>query len=133
VAAPSVRLGCSHVIHLHCLRERLRQRWAGRAVNFEFKHCPLCKASVTHAALAELLAPHDDGEKALRSRALERLHYDGLDKAFEVMNEAGSYYKRCASETTPIARACACMSALAPAAPRLGLAPRLCAGPSSLR
>lgn len=93
-AAPSVRLGCSHVFHLHCVRERLRQRWAGRAINFEFAHCPLCKAGVAHKAIDALVAPHAENEKVLRSRALERLHYDGLDKAAAIVHEGGPFHNK---------------------------------------
>ncbi|KAJ1632881.1 hypothetical protein T492DRAFT_985372 [Pavlovales sp. CCMP2436] len=93
-AAPCLRLGCTHLFHAHCLRERLRQRWAGRAINFEYARCPLCKVDVTHRELEVELRPHAEDEKVLRSRALERLHYDGLDKAPEIVDAGGDFHSK---------------------------------------
>jgi hypothetical protein len=76
------------------VRERLRQRWAGRAVSYEFIHCPLCKAAVSHASLDLLIAPHVESERILRARALERLHYEGLVAAREVADEGAAYFNR---------------------------------------
>lgn len=41
-ASPCILMGCGHPCHLACARERLRARWPGPAVSFNFLFCVLC-------------------------------------------------------------------------------------------
>lgn len=94
-AAPSIALrGCGHTLHLHCVETRLQQRWSGASVSYEYLRCPLCKGRAEHPAIEEAIGPHRAAEAALRSRALERLHYDGLAAAPELVRPGGRFYKR---------------------------------------
>lgn len=89
--APALQLHCGHVFHLHCCRAVLMKRWAGPRITFAFSLCPICKANMEHAMLAELLAPILDLYNDVKRKALMRLEYEGLHTA-EAITIPGSRF-----------------------------------------
>lgn len=57
-AAPSIRLGCGHVVHHTCAKELIAHRWNGPVISFSpWSQCPSCKVTIGHPLLEELMAP----------------------------------------------------------------------------
>jgi hypothetical protein len=42
-------------LHRQCVEQRLRNRWNGPVIAFQFLDCPLCAKPINHASVAELL------------------------------------------------------------------------------
>ncbi|XP_064413761.1 E3 ubiquitin-protein ligase MYCBP2 isoform X3 [Latimeria chalumnae] len=80
-AAPAVQLDCSHVFHLQCCRRVLENRWIGPRITFGFLACPICKNTVNHPRLKDLLDPIRQLYEDVRKKALMRLEYEGLHKS----------------------------------------------------
>ena len=54
-SAPCIELGCSHVFHAACVKQRLASKWPGARINFGFANCALCSSPLTaHPSLPEL-------------------------------------------------------------------------------
>lgn len=41
---PVVQLDCKHIFHMDCLRQRMKGRWDGLAINLKFAKCPFCNS-----------------------------------------------------------------------------------------
>ncbi|GLH12994.1 E3 ubiquitin-protein ligase highwire [Gryllus bimaculatus] len=95
--APAIQLKCGHVFHLHCCRNALLKRWAGPRITFSFSQCPICKASMEHCALAELLAPVRELLADVRRKALMRLEYEGLHRADAITSPGARFHNDPAS------------------------------------
>lgn len=39
---PCVRLSCSHIFHLNCIKTIIENKWSGPRINFGFMDCPSC-------------------------------------------------------------------------------------------
>ena len=57
-AAPCVRLGCGHLTHFHCARDKIEAGYSSTRISFAFMECALCREAMSHPALAEQLSPH---------------------------------------------------------------------------
>ncbi|XP_047115899.1 E3 ubiquitin-protein ligase highwire-like [Schistocerca piceifrons] len=95
--APAIQLKCGHVFHLHCCRCVLMKRWSGPRITFAFSQCPICKASIEHSVLADLLAPVKDLYEDVRRKALMRLEYEGLHKAEAITSPGARFHNDPAS------------------------------------
>jgi hypothetical protein len=80
-----------HVFHYECIQKKLRSGWNGAAIDFAFLKCPLCEARIDHPACAALLAPHVQLESKVRSKALERLKFEGLDQDKAIVERGGRF------------------------------------------
>ncbi len=114
--APCIRAtgDCKHVFHYQCVKDKLAARWPGARVTFEFRGCPVCKQTLQHPALADVLMPILEMEHNVKEKALARLKYEGRDKAPEVRSSmtqhahdakhgmccSGSITNNASSETT---------------------------------
>ena len=88
--APVIQLKCGHLFHQHCCKAVLTNRWPGPRITFTFSLCPICKSTIDHYSLSELLSPIEQLYQDVHRKALMRLEYEGLH--------------RCEAITTPGAR-----------------------------
>ncbi|RXG67212.1 Transmembrane protein [Armadillidium vulgare] len=96
-AAPCLQLDCGHVFHYHCCKSVLSKRWPGPRITFGFSMCPICKVSMKHWSLTELLQPILALYEDVRRKALMRLEYEGLLKAEAVSSPGARYHNDPAS------------------------------------
>eukprot|EP00736_Rhodelphis_marinus_P005124 Rmarinus@m.29836 len=80
-SSPCLQLKCGHVFHFDCVLEKLRRRWNGHRITFTFMKCPLCSKFIDHNALSSELAPARNLYELVKSKALQRLQYEGLDSS----------------------------------------------------
>jgi len=40
---PCIQLGCKHIFHVECIKEKIKKKWAGPRITFLFKTCPSWK------------------------------------------------------------------------------------------
>jgi len=78
-AAPCVRLGCGHLTHFHCARDKIEAGYSSTRISFAFMECALCREAMSHPALAEQLSPHQALASDVTRMALERLRFDHLE------------------------------------------------------
>ncbi|KAJ3430755.1 e3 ubiquitin-protein ligase mycbp2 [Anaeramoeba flamelloides] len=76
--APCIRLQCGHIFHYHCLMMRLKTKWNGARITFNFIKCPLCKSKIEHVSLTEILKPINELWGSLQIKIKKRLEYEGL-------------------------------------------------------
>jgi E3 ubiquitin-protein ligase MYCBP2 len=87
-SGPCLQLGCGHLLHYHCVAQVLQKRWTGAAISFAFLQCPMCNspsAFLDQPLLAVECAPLLKLRSRCRSKALQRLKYEGLDKDPKVL------------------------------------------------
>lgn len=77
-SAPCIQLICGHVFHNSCIRKKLTQRWPSARITFGFSECPLCKHTMEHPSLVDILAPIKQLKAEVESKATQRLSYEGL-------------------------------------------------------
>ncbi|CAI9731993.1 E3 ubiquitin-protein ligase MYCBP2-like [Octopus vulgaris] len=96
-AAPALQLKCAHVFHLHCTKNVLIRKWVGPRITFGFSLCPICKDTINHPVLKDLLAPIRELYEDVRRKALMRLEYEGLHKAEAITTPGARYFNDPAS------------------------------------
>ncbi|CAC5382409.1 unnamed protein product [Mytilus coruscus] len=92
-AAPAIQLKCNHVFHSHCVRSVLSKRWVGPRITFGFSLCPICKATIDHPVLRDLLKPIQELFEDVRRKAMMRLEYEGLHKAEAITTPGARFYQ----------------------------------------
>ena len=95
--APCVVLQCNgsalrHVFHADCLKTRLEKGWAGAPIDFSFLKCPLCETRVAHPRYAALLRPYLQLEEKVAAKALERLHFEGMENDKAIVDGGGRFH-----------------------------------------
>ena len=53
-AAPCVWLGCGHMFHYECVKEKLDRRWGGAEISFAFADCTICGQMMEHELIEGL-------------------------------------------------------------------------------
>eukprot|EP01062_Namystynia_karyoxenos_P043751 TRINITY_DN32029_c0_g2_i2.p1 TRINITY_DN32029_c0_g2~~TRINITY_DN32029_c0_g2_i2.p1 ORF type:complete len:716 (+),score=152.51 TRINITY_DN32029_c0_g2_i2:101-2248(+) len=91
-AAPIVLLDCGHAFHHHCLRKRLLKKWPGPRITFGFLNCPECNQEIAHPAFSSMLGELRKYRQDVRSRALQRLKHEKLDRDAAVSDPSGEYH-----------------------------------------
>lgn len=91
-AAPAIQLKCAHVFHLHCTKNVLSRKWIGPRITFGFSLCPICKDTISHPVLRDLLNPIRELYEDVRRKALMRLEYEGLHKAEAITTVGARFY-----------------------------------------
>jgi E3 ubiquitin-protein ligase MYCBP2 len=92
---PSIQLGCKHIFHVDCIREKVRQKWSGPRITFLFKTCPSCKAEIEaphHPEISMLLEEAQELEEDIRKKALERAKHENLHKEKRLQDPNDEYY-----------------------------------------
>lgn len=92
---PWIKLGWNHIFHVDCIREIIKNKWAGPRITFLFKKCPSCKADIDayhHPEIAELLAEANDLEEEITELAVERAKVEGIDKDSRLKDPNDEYY-----------------------------------------
>eukprot|EP00727_Mastigamoeba_balamuthi_P011166 m51a1_g6672 putative probable e3 ubiquitin-protein ligase mycbp2 (598) ;mRNA; r:204452-207534 len=93
-AAPCIQLTCGHVLHYHCLRQRLERGWQSPFISFGFMTCPLCNKQIEHTALDSILKPMLQLKSEVESRAAQRLEYEGFTKAKEITSPESPFFQK---------------------------------------
>lgn len=93
--APNVQLKCGHIFHVHCLHERIKKRWPGPRIVFNFLECPECKQRIEapHCPSInnELVEVHKIEEEVFK-KSLERSKFEGIDKDKRLNDANDPYY-----------------------------------------
>lgn len=82
--APAIQLTCGHIFHFHCCKSVLMKRWVGPRITFGFSLCPICKMSMVHPGLGDLLEEIKVIFADVQRKALMRLEYEGLHKYVKI-------------------------------------------------
>ncbi|RWS24251.1 putative E3 ubiquitin-protein ligase MYCBP2-like protein, partial [Leptotrombidium deliense] len=90
--APVIQLKCGHLFHLHCCRKVLQKRWPGPRITFAFSLCPICKHTMEHKVLDDMLTPIKNLYDDVRRKALMRLEYEGLDRSEAVTTPGARFF-----------------------------------------
>ncbi|XP_061164758.1 E3 ubiquitin-protein ligase MYCBP2-like [Saccostrea echinata] len=90
---PIIQIVCGHLFHYDCIRKMLMNRWHGSKITFGFMLCPLCKISISHPDLCEIMAPLVHLYEKIKTKALTRLQHDGLFETEDITQPCGKYYK----------------------------------------
>eukprot|EP00658_Telonema_sp_P-2_P032780 TRINITY_DN24189_c0_g1_i1.p1 TRINITY_DN24189_c0_g1~~TRINITY_DN24189_c0_g1_i1.p1 ORF type:complete len:583 (+),score=109.33 TRINITY_DN24189_c0_g1_i1:398-2146(+) len=77
-SAPCLQLGCGHLFHAACLRGQLQKGSTAARLTFGHLGCPLCKQTMCHPWLTDLLEPGIAMLKAVQDKALVRLEFEKL-------------------------------------------------------
>lgn len=94
-SAPSVKLGCGHIFHYHCISTTISKRWPGPRITFNFAKCPSCKAWVTtpfHDGLTGRLGEVFKIYEEIKEKAMKRLKFEGMDGEERLKNPKDDYY-----------------------------------------
>ena len=94
-AAPCLLLACGHIVHFHCLEEKLSQRWPTPRISFAFMKCSLCQADVDHPhpTIQTLLAPLQKLQKELTRKFMDRMKIEGMANDARLVNEGGQFFR----------------------------------------
>ena len=79
--SPSIQLGCKHIFHVDCIKNKIQLKWSGPRITFLFKTCPTWKTDIDaphHAEINRLLTEACDLEKEITKKAVERAKVEGL-------------------------------------------------------
>ena len=92
--APCVELSCGHILHLHCVEEKLKRRWPTARISFTFLECPLCGVAMQHNLIAGQLQGIHKYREALEGRYGERLKIEGLEEHEGIVSEASQHFQQ---------------------------------------
>jgi E3 ubiquitin-protein ligase MYCBP2 len=94
-AAPSVQLMCGHVLHLHCVLQKVNGSWSGARITFGFLNCPQCQALMQHPMLTRdtTFSTALKLKTSLEGKALQRLKFENLHKAPEIVKPGGQFFQ----------------------------------------
>ncbi|XP_030837055.1 E3 ubiquitin-protein ligase MYCBP2 [Strongylocentrotus purpuratus] len=90
--APAIQLNCGHVFHHHCCQAVLEGSWVGPRITFGFSLCPICKMSMKHTSLQDVLKPIEVLHEDVRRKALMRVEYEGLLKGEAITTPGARFY-----------------------------------------
>lgn len=85
-----IQLDCGHIFHHACIKQMLQNRWHGSRITFGFMTCPLCKSSISHPDLYEIMSQLIHLYDQIKSKALTRLQHDGLFNSSDVTDPSGN-------------------------------------------
>lgn len=88
-----IQLACGHIFHHICINQMLQNRWHGSRITFGFMTCPLCKSSISHPDLYEIMSQLIQLYDQIKSKALTRLQHDGLFNSSDVTDPSGKYFQ----------------------------------------
>jgi len=91
-AAPCVQLECKHVVHYHCLIQKLEKKWPAARLVFNYMSCGECKKPIKHPELRKMLNPHEQLKRKVEKMALDQLKREGFDKDKRIQEKGGKYY-----------------------------------------
>ena len=80
---PCIQLNWKHIFHLDCLINKVKGKWSGPRINFQYKCWPSCKTNIQikhHPQLLKVLEEGNELEQRVKNKAVERAKADGLDK-----------------------------------------------------
>lgn len=92
---PCVRLGCRHIFHIDCLKERIKSQWNGPRIIFNYLDCPECKAriDVPHCKpINDLMRKESKFEDVVVKKAIERAKFEDLHKHERVNKPGDRFY-----------------------------------------
>ena len=90
-SAPAIKLGCGHIFHAECMQTMVDRRWPGPAVAFSCVECPICKAELSHPAIAGV-AVILSMKAEIQRKAEMRLKFENKDKDPEVVDPNSKWF-----------------------------------------
>jgi len=87
-----VQLECKHVVHYHCLMQKLEKRWPAARVVFKYLHCGKCNRPIKHPELRRTLHSHEKLKKKVERMALEQLQREGFSEDKRLYEKGGKYF-----------------------------------------
>jgi len=91
-AAPCVQLKCRHVVHYHCLMQKLEKRWPAARIVFRYLSCGECNQPIKNDMLKMTLRPHEKLKAKVERMALAQLKREGFDEDKRLQEKGGKYY-----------------------------------------
>ncbi|KAG0585408.1 hypothetical protein KC19_2G009400 [Ceratodon purpureus] len=92
--APSIRLQCGHVVHLHCAKQKLLQGFPGPAISFGYLNCPQCPRPMQHVSLDADMRKHLELMRLVGEKAFKRLTMEGILESAKELQPGGSFVGR---------------------------------------
>jgi len=91
-SAPAIQLKCGHIFHYQCIENQLTKKWHTTNISFGFCECPLCSRWITHPSVKEIMDPIQELYNDIKDKAMQRLKYQKLDNAKEIVGEGEIFY-----------------------------------------
>lgn len=88
---------CGHILHVHCLMERLKKRWLTPRIEFGYLDCVDCKQrmSAPHCpSINTEIVESSKIEEDVKKKSFERAKFEGLDKHDRLKDPNDPYYQK---------------------------------------
>lgn len=82
-SAPVVKADCGHYYHHHCIEKKLKEKWVGPKITFNYAECPQCKGWLNfpnNSDLQNVVKESTDLYEDIKKKIFERMKFEGLDK-----------------------------------------------------
>lgn len=93
--APALKLACGHIVHEHCIKKQLNERWGDKPrIQFGFLACPACRQDVFHPGLeVEFIKPIMQLKERVEAMAAEQMaiEYPMMDKEEQEKADAAGH------------------------------------------
>ena len=93
--APCVQLECKHIFHLECILNKVKKKWPGPRIVFNFLECPSCKKRIraSHCKiLTDEVKQSEVVEEDVMKKATERAKFEGLEKNPRLKDPNDKFY-----------------------------------------
>lgn len=95
--APSILLDCGHLFHISCVLSKLKKSCPGPRITFGFCECPSCRKWTSCSYNKEIqneMLKIKELFQAIREMALQRIKFEGLDKAPRLSDPKDRFYNK---------------------------------------
>lgn len=93
--APSVQLECKHIFHIDCILNKIKKRWPGPRIVFNFLDCPSCKRRIKADHCPRIKNELKEAEKiedAVVKKAIERAKFENLHTNSRLKDKNDRFY-----------------------------------------
>ena len=95
--APSLKLNCGHIFHVHCILKKLIKRFPGPRITFGFADCPTCKKPIecnSNDEIQKEILNVKNLYNVVKDMAIKRISYEGLYKDARLKDPKDRYYNK---------------------------------------
>lgn len=96
-SSPVVLLSCNHFIHLKCIETRLKKKWIGPKITFNYALCSQCNKWMDCPSNPEIQAMINESKQLYDSMckmAMERMKFENLFKDTRLTDPNSQWYKK---------------------------------------